>query len=94
MLGLSLRADEDFAYIDVTDRGKGIQEQHQDHIFERLYTLEDSRNRKYQGSGLGLTITKRLTERMNGSISVTSKPHEKTTFTVRLKRMTFGTGQS
>jgi signal transduction histidine kinase len=94
MLGLSVRADGEAVLIEVTDRGKGIQEHHQDHIFERLYTLEDSRNRKYQGSGLGLTITKRLVELMHGSISVTSKPYEKTTFTVWLKRMTFGSDQT
>lgn len=94
MLGLALRADDEFVYIEVSDRGKGIQELHQDNIFERLYTLEDSRNRKYQGSGLGLTITKRLIELMHGTITVTSKPYEKTTFLVRLKRMTFGMNQT
>lgn len=90
MLGLVLRAEEDAVYIEVSDRGKGIQELHQDYIFERLYTLEDSRNRKYQGSGLGLTITKRLIELMHGTIKVTSKPYEKTTFSVRLKRLKYG----
>jgi signal transduction histidine kinase len=94
MLGLAVRVDDEAACVDVTDRGKGIQEAHQDHIFERLYTLEDSRNRKYQGSGLGLTITKRLVELMHGSISVASKPWERTTFTVRLKRMNQGGGQA
>jgi len=94
MLGLTLRVDNDAVYIEVHDRGKGIQELHQDYIFERLYTLEDSRNRKYQGSGLGLTITKRLIELMYGTITVTSKPYENTTFSVRLKRMTFGISQT
>lgn len=94
MLGLTVRAEGDAVYIDVTDRGQGIQELHQDHIFERLYTLEDSRNRKYQGSGLGLTITKRLIELMQGGITVTSKPYVNTTFTVQLKRMTYDTRQS
>jgi signal transduction histidine kinase len=94
MLGIAVRVDEEAVCVDVTDRGKGIQEAHQDHIFERLYTLEDSRNRKYQGSGLGLTITKRLVELMGGSISVASKPYERTTFTVRLKRIRYGGGQA
>lgn len=93
MLGLVLRAKGDDVYIEVSDRGKGIQEPNQDFIFERLYTLEDSRNRKFQGSGLGLTITKRLIELMHGTITVTSKPYVNTTFSVRLKRMTFGTEQ-
>ena len=93
MLGLAVRAEDEAVRIDVIDRGQGIQEAHQDHIFERLYTLEDSRNRKYQGSGLGLTITKRLVELMNGTISVASTPYERTVFTVRLKRMNHGGGQ-
>lgn len=89
VLGLTLRNDEQFIYVDVWDKGKGIHEPHQDLVFERMYTLEDSRNKSYQGSGLGLTITKRLVEKMGGQIFLNSKPFEKTTFTVQLKRMTY-----
>ena len=67
-LGMTLRDDETNVYIDVWDTGKGIDESHIDKVFERMYTLEDSRNRLYQGSGLGLTITKRLVEAMDGEI--------------------------
>lgn len=88
-LGLSLRSDEQFVYVDVWDKGKGISEFHKDLVFERMYTLEDSRNKSYQGSGLGLTITKRLVENMDGQIFLTSKPYEKTTFSVQLKRITY-----
>lgn len=87
MLGLSLRSDDTHVFVDVWDRGKGIPEQHQDRVFERMYTLEDSRNKNYEGSGLGLTITKRLAESMGGSISLWSKPYEKTIFTIKLMRM-------
>ena len=52
--------------VDVWDKGKGINEYHLDKVFERMYTLEDSRNKLYQGSGLGLTITKRLVEKLGG----------------------------
>jgi len=90
LLEVVLRAENDAVFIEVSDRGKGIDELHQDYIFERLYTLEDSRNRKFQGSGLGLTITKRLIELMHGTIKVTSKPYEKTTFSVRLERLKYG----
>lgn len=51
VLGLKLYSDENKVYIEVWDRGKGISEVHQDKVFERLYTLEDSRNRAYQGNG-------------------------------------------
>lgn len=89
MIGLRLRVDEKSVYIDVSDKGKGINEVHKDRVFERMYTLEDSRNTNYQGSGLGLTITKRLVEQMGGNISLDSKPYQKTTFTVGLKRIQF-----
>lgn len=89
ILGLKLYSDENTVYIDIWDRGKGISEVHQDKVFERLYTLEDSRNRAYQGSGLGLTITKRLTEQMNGTISLVSQPYVKTVFTLSFRKLRF-----
>lgn len=88
-MGLSVRNDDEFVYIEVWDKGKGIDEPHQDRVFERMYTLEDSRNKLYQGSGLGLSITKRLVEKMEGEIFLYSKPYEKTSFTFKLKRMTY-----
>lgn len=54
-----------------------------------MYTLEDSRNRDFQGSGLGLTITKRLVEKMNGEIFLKSTPNKTTSFTVKLKRIDY-----
>ncbi|OBZ11949.1 two-component sensor histidine kinase [Bacillus sp. FJAT-27264] len=89
VLGLRLFFDEKNVSVEVWDRGKGITASHQDQVFERMYTLEDSRNRNYQGSGLGLTITKRLTEQMNGTITLISKPHVKTVFTVSFPRLSF-----
>lgn len=89
IIGLNLRYDEEFVYVDIWDTGKGIEEKEQDKVFERLYTLEDSRNKYYEGSGLGLTITKRLVEKMDGEIILESKPYEKTTFTFKLIRVTY-----
>lgn len=86
VLGLTVTSDEQWVYASVWDRGKGISEKESNRVFERMYTLEDSRNRSYQGSGLGLTITKRLVEKMGGSISLKSRPYEHTSFTVRLKK--------
>ena len=87
IVGLKLRADDRFVYVDVWDQGKGINEKDKEHVFERMYTLEDSRNKNYQGSGLGLTITKRLVEQLGGDVTLQSTPFEKTTFSVKLKRL-------
>ncbi|CAG9611493.1 Adaptive-response sensory-kinase SasA [Bacillus rhizoplanae] len=88
-LGITLRSDDKLVYVDIWDKGKGISESHIDKVFERMYTLEDSRNRLYQGSGLGLTITKRLVEALGGEIHLSSTPYEKTVFTVMLRRINF-----
>ncbi|WDV44630.1 sensor histidine kinase [Clostridiaceae bacterium M8S5] len=89
IIGLEVSADKEFVYIKVWDKGKGINEIYADRVFERLYTLEDSRNKKYQGSGLGLTITKKLVENLKGQIKLNSKPYEKTVFTIRLNRLNY-----
>ncbi|MFE6170284.1 HAMP domain-containing histidine kinase [Viridibacillus arvi] len=88
-LGMTLRSDDKTVYIDIWDKGKGISESHINKVFERMYTLEDSRNRLYQGSGLGLTITKRLVEALGGEIHLSSMPYDKTVFTIMLKRMKY-----
>ncbi len=88
-IGLKVSVDDSFAYVDVWDKGKGISELDKDRVFERMYTLEDSRNKSYEGSGLGLTITKRLIEKLGGEIILTSKAYEKTTFSVKLRRITY-----
>jgi len=81
VFGLTVREEGEFVAVDVWDRGKGIAEVHQERVFDRLYTLDDARNPQFQGSGLGLSISKRLTEGMKGTIRLQSKPFEKTTFT-------------
>ena len=88
-LGIFLREDKSSAYIDVTDKGKGIEKEFADRIFERLYTMEDSRNREIQGNGLGLTIAKNLAVRLGGDLYLDSIPNRKTTFTVKLKKIKY-----
>lgn len=88
-IGLSIEKGEKFIYIHIIDKGRGIEEDKIDRVFERMYTLEDSRNINFQGSGLGLTITKRLVEKISGEIFLKSTPNERTTFTVKLKRIDY-----
>lgn len=85
-LGLTLRESKEHAYIDIVDKGKGIEKAFAANVFERLYTLEDSRNRNIQGNGLGLTIAKNLAVQLGGDIYLDSEPNVKTTFTVELKK--------
>ncbi|WP_440603691.1 sensor histidine kinase [Bacillus sp. GB_SG_008] len=89
VFGLTVREDRDYIAIDIWDKGKGIAEVHQEQVFERLYTLDDARNPEFQGSGLGLSITKHLIEAMKGSIHLSSKPYEKTVFTCVFHQITY-----
>ena len=85
-LGIVLREGKDSASIDVTDKGKGIEREFAERIFERLYTMEDSRNREMQGNGLGLTIARSLASCMGGELLLDSVPGVRTTFTIKLKK--------
>lgn len=85
-IGLFLREELDFVYMDVVDKGKGIENQFAASVFERLYTMEDSRNRSIQGNGLGLTIARNLARQMGGDILLQSEPGVRTVFTVKLQR--------
>lgn len=79
-IGISIRRERKSVCVSVWDNGKGIPNEELAHIFERLYTLEDSRNHHFQGSGIGLTIVKQLVKKHGGEISVSSIPYEKTEF--------------
>ncbi|MEY8423774.1 sensor histidine kinase [Lachnospiraceae bacterium 38-14] len=85
-LGIALRQDENSVSIDVMDKGKGIPNEFASNVFDRLYTMEDSRNRDIQGNGLGLTIAKNLALKLGGDLLLTSEPWVKTIFTLRLKK--------
>lgn len=70
--------------IAVVDTGIGIQPSEQKVIFESFRQQSGQSNRKYGGTGLGLTITKRLTQKMGGTIAVMSTPGKGSTFTIRI----------
>ncbi|MEW9094716.1 MAG: HAMP domain-containing sensor histidine kinase [Clostridiaceae bacterium] len=79
-IGINLKCNKENVEVTVWDEGKGIPKEDLALIFERLYTLEKSRNKSFQGSGLGLTIVKKLIEMQNGTITVKSTPYKKTEF--------------
>jgi light-regulated signal transduction histidine kinase (bacteriophytochrome) len=69
---------EDETVIVVSDNGIGIAEEYQKKVFE-IFTRLHSKE-KYPGSGIGLSISKKMMERMGGSISVSSVPGEGSRF--------------
>jgi PAS domain S-box-containing protein len=62
----------------VRDQGVGIAQEKIAHVFEAFTQVDGSATRRYEGTGLGLTITKRLVEMMGGRIWVNSEPGEGT----------------
>ncbi len=80
---ISSTLKKDFVSISVTDRGIEIAPEDYKKIFTKFSRIDNPLTRKVQGSGLGLYITKTLTEKMGGEIIVSSQNHE-TTFEILL----------
>ena len=81
---IRLHVDAGTAVIDVEDTGVGIKADSIDQIFDDFQQESKGFARDFEGSGLGLTITKRLVALMGGTIRVESTKGEGSTFTVEL----------
>ncbi len=69
----------DFVQIEISDNGKGIATHDLPYVFDRFYRADASRNSAAGGSGIGLSIVKKIVEDHGGKIWVTSKENEGTT---------------
>ncbi|WP_331255502.1 PAS domain S-box protein [Candidatus Bealeia paramacronuclearis] len=89
-ISLSIRIEknkkEDWLVFSVRDTGCGITPQQLKKLFNPFVQADTSTTRKYGGTGLGLTLVKRYTEMMGGSIAVESISGQGTTFVMRLPR--------
>ncbi|MHA7856645.1 MAG: ATP-binding protein [Henriciella sp.] len=68
----------------VSDTGVGMDEATQDRIFNRFIIADSSRSRRHGGAGLGLAISRRLVDKLGGTIGVSSTLGKGTTFTVEI----------
>lgn len=73
-------------FIAVGDEGRGIAMADRERIFEKFYRADPQLRHAPSGTGLGLYIARELTQRMGGSLAVTSEPGRGSTFTVALPR--------
>jgi len=71
--------------VNVEDSGIGIEKENQEDIFMAFQQQDGKQNKKYGGSGLGLSISKKLANLMNGSISLSSIKGKGSIFTLLLK---------
>ncbi len=81
--------------IKVSDTGPGIAKGHLAHIFDRFYQADSGTSRKFEGTGLGLSLSKELINLHHGKISVESRPGNGSVFTVFLPidKNAFGTNE-
>ena len=78
-IGITVKDVGDFVQIEIADNGKGIATKDLPYVFDRFYRADTSRNSAAGGSGIGLSIVKKIVEDHGGKIWVTSKENEGTT---------------
>jgi PAS domain S-box-containing protein len=81
---LRLFADNKNVILEIEDTGAGIPENELPHMFERFHRVENVTGRTYEGTGIGLSLTKELVLLHGGTISVKSKPGQGSNFIVRI----------
>ncbi|MCF8381298.1 MAG: PAS domain-containing protein [Bacteroidales bacterium] len=86
-----IQSDKGALSIEVKDTGIGIPESQHEYIFEAFRQQSGTANRLYGGAGLGLAITKRLVEKMEGTITVNSEEGKGSVFTIILPEVKVGT---
>jgi two-component system phosphate regulon sensor histidine kinase PhoR len=81
-VSVSAEIDRGLVKIKVADTGVGIKDEDLPHIFDRFFRVKEKATRQVTGSGLGLSLVKKVVEAHNGFIDVTSEKEKGTTFTV------------
>src|SRR5256884_4211055 len=81
---ISTEVKDRYAFLEVRDTGIGIAAEHLPHLCERFYRVDKARSREAGGSGLGLSIARSIAEAHEGSLTLSSKPGQGTTVTIKL----------
>jgi CheY-like chemotaxis protein len=86
---ITTKNDLSFASMSIIDTGIGIKKENLKQIFEAFRQVSEGLSRQFEGTGLGLTITKKLVELMSGEILVESKYGKGSTFQILFPRQSF-----
>ena len=81
---MSAQASDNAVEVQVADTGPGIAPDDLQRVFDRFYRADPSRSRSTGGTGLGLTIARRLVEAHGGSIEAESVVGQGSRFTIRM----------
>ena len=86
LIQINITDKYEFVEIGISDNGIGISENDLPYIFDRFYRTDQSRNSLQGGSGLGLSIAKRIIEDHKGEISAISQEGKGTTVYIKLRK--------
>lgn len=87
---IDVQADDEACRLSVADTGIGIEEEYLPYLFDEFTQASTGTGRAFEGSGLGLAVTKRLVDLLDGSIEVDTRPYEGSTFKITLPAFTPG----
>ncbi len=87
VLQVTVENFESEVQIRISDNGIGIDASHLEHVFDRFYRVDESRNLETGGTGLGLAIAKQIVNQHQGQLVATSVLGEGTTMTITLKKI-------
>lgn len=87
-VSVNVTGGNDNIEISVTDSGIGIPAEDIPHLFQKFYRVDNSETREINGTGLGLFLSRKLTESIGGSLNVESEYKKGSTFTIKLPRIT------
>jgi two-component system sensor histidine kinase/response regulator len=85
---ITIDSSDTDAIIIVTDSGIGIEKRDSENLFSEFVRIKNEKTKNITGSGLGLSIVKKVIELYHGTIKVDSIPDVGTTFTIRLPKRT------
>ena len=87
-VAVNVTGDNDSVQISVKDSGIGIPAEDLPHLFQKFYRVDNSETREINGTGLGLFLSRKLTESIGGKLTVESEYKKGSVFTVKLPRIT------
>ena len=86
LINIRVRDEEDLLRVEIEDNGKGIANKDIPYIFDRFYRTDSSRNSSTGGSGIGLSIVKKIVEDHGGRIWASSREGFGTTMTIEMRK--------